>query len=400
MPVSSLSTWKDIFTSNKHWDYSNSLLDKIKTTVSSDKPFVQSFEEISKNPGVTLLSLDPTESQPQLFHHPQIVGGSWTSPDKKMAAVLGFDSDAKPVQLVSKSIKDIKCKSFSVDEFAVAMEEPDSLKSIKNARHELVYKNIVALPYLLTQVFLSLETTDPITVAMAFFHAMYDHDSSLENKNDNDQANTSTIDDSTSEAPQLEDEMSNDVLQDHNDTDSKSIEPPTPSLFLEQFLHVIQFCHLCYKGKITPVFYTLAASPDIKLWYQSLLNSNSIQPKGTLKHNKSIPTSPESDDEFFSPDSKISRKDKHFLSAMLKIHDTLDKNMLRTSKDREEKEPGFARLELHKKTLILNASACLPFEDSATSPTEFYSSFLSKKSQLQSCNSSSNQFIYLIILSI
>jgi hypothetical protein len=102
MPVSSLSTWKDIFTSNKHWDYSNSLLDKIKTTVSSDKPFVQSFEEISKNPGVTLLSLDPTESHLQLFHHPQIVGGSWTSPDKKLVAILGFDSDAKPVQLVSK----------------------------------------------------------------------------------------------------------------------------------------------------------------------------------------------------------------------------------------------------------------------------------------------------------
>jgi hypothetical protein len=139
---------------------------------------------------------------------------------------------------------------------------------------------------------MSLKTTDPITVAMAFFHAMYDHDSSLETTDDKDRANPSNSNDSTSETPQLEDETSTDALHDINDTDSPSLAPTIHNHFLQQFLHVIQFCHLCYKGKITPVFYTVAASPDIKLWYQSLLSSNTFQLKGTQKRVKTTPTSP------------------------------------------------------------------------------------------------------------
>jgi hypothetical protein len=177
---SSLSTWKDIFAHNQHWDYLKKMLDKIKNTVPTSTNFEQSFDDISKNPGVTLLSLDPMESQLQLFHHPQIVGGSLISPATKIVAVLGFDSDAKPVQLVSKSIKVFKCKSNSTHDFALAVEDPEWLKKLKNARHELVSKNIIALPHLLTQVFKSIESMDPIMVVMVFFYAMYDFDSSLD----------------------------------------------------------------------------------------------------------------------------------------------------------------------------------------------------------------------------
>lgn len=87
----------------------------------------------------------------------------------------------------------------------------------------------------------------------------------------------------------------------------------------------------------------------------------------------------EDDKDLSSSNSKISRKDEHFLSTMLKIHDTLDKNMLRSSLDHEEKEPGFAWLEQHKKKMIPNTSTGPPFEDSATSPTEFYSLILESK---------------------
>jgi hypothetical protein len=52
-------------------------------------------------------------------------------------------------------------------------------------------------------------------------------------------------------------------------------------------------------------------------------------------------------------------------------------------KERDEKEPGFARREQHKKNMILNPSATPPFKVQAKSPTNFYSSFLSKKSQLK-----------------
>jgi len=64
---------------------------------------------------------------------------------------------------------------------------------------------------------------------------------------------------------------------------------------------------------------------------------------------------------------------------MIILHDTMDKN----SKTREEKDPGFDRLESHRQRLILNASAIPPFDTVATTPTEFYLSFLAKKSQFK-----------------
>ncbi len=42
---------------------------------------------------------------------------------------------------------------------------------------------------------------------------------------------------------------------------------------------------------------------------------------------------------------------------MLKIYESVDNNIHRSNKEKEEKEPGFKRLEPYKKNLILNASA-------------------------------------------
>jgi len=64
---------------------------------------------------------------------------------------------------------------------------------------------------------------------------------------------------------------------------------------------------------------------------------------------------------------------------MIKLYDTMDK----TSKSKEDKEPGFSRLESHRKNLILNASALPPFTTAAEKPTEFFMSFLAKKSQFK-----------------
>jgi hypothetical protein len=68
---------------------------------------------------------------------------------------------------------------------------------------------------------------------------------------------------------------------------------------------------------------------------------------------------------------------------MLKLHESLDKTLTRSASEREEKEPGYSKLEPHKKQLILNASALPPFDSSASAsaPTEFYTTFLKKKSQ-------------------
>jgi hypothetical protein len=53
------------------------------------------------------------------------------------------------------------------------------------------------------------------------------------------------------------------------------------------------------------------------------------------------------EDEVSSPEQKISKKDHYFINTMLKLHDTLDKNHLKATTEKEEKEPGFARLESH-----------------------------------------------------
>jgi hypothetical protein len=113
MTLSSLSSWKDYFSSKKTLDSSNAQLLRIRESVSPSISFLSSFEEISKNQGISFLSLDPTESQLQLFHHGVILGGSWSSPSKQLTSILGFESDAKPIQIVEKSIKDVKAKSHS-----------------------------------------------------------------------------------------------------------------------------------------------------------------------------------------------------------------------------------------------------------------------------------------------
>jgi hypothetical protein len=64
---------------------------------------------------------------------------------------------------------------------------------------------------------------------------------------------------------------------------------------------------------------------------------------------------------------------------MIKLHDTMDKS----SKSKEEKEPGFNRLESHHKKMILNASALPSFTKAVDNPTEFHTSFLSKRSQFK-----------------
>ncbi len=79
----------------------------------------------------------------------------------------------------------------------------------------------------------------------------------------------------------------------------------------------------------------------------------------------------------------MSRKDKYLIHTMLKLHEMMDQNYLKQTLEKEEKEPGFNRLEPHRKNLILNASATPPFDTQASKPTDFYTTFLSKKSQFK-----------------
>lgn len=146
----------------------------------------------------------------------------------------------------------------------------------------------------------------------------------------------------------------------------------------DNLIHVVQFCHLCAKGKIAPVLYSLSSNSEIENWFQSLpVFATKYQPipRKSISMNKES----ETEDSISSPERKISRKDNYLINTMIKLHDTMDRN----SKNKEDKDPGFNRLEVHRKKLILNASAVSPFDTEASNPTEFYHSFLSKKSQFK-----------------
>jgi hypothetical protein len=152
--------------------------------------------------------------------------------------------------------------------------------------------------------------------------------------------------------------------------------------FLQEFLHVIQFCHLCGKGKIPPILYSLASNNDINHWF-SLLKLNIMPVPRCGPKRPSIETTSSDDENISSPEQKLSRKDHYLIHTMLKLHDSIDKNNLKQTLEKDEKEPGFHRLEQHTKNLILNASALPPFDTGATKPTDFYITFLSKKSQFK-----------------
>jgi hypothetical protein len=159
----------------------------------------------------------------------------------------------------------------------------------------------------------------------------------------------------------------------------------------QDLLHVIQFCHLCAKGKIPPVLYSLSSSTETKSWFKSLpVFSNNVKNWLNLHIENSTTNESDNNASVSSPQRKVSRKDDFLINTMIKLHETMDKS----SKIKEEKDPGFNRLELHWKKLILHASAVPPFDTEAPSPTEFYQSFLSKKSQFKAKDMLVHRFLF------
>lgn len=94
--------------------------------------------------------------------------------------------------------------------------------------------------------------------------------------------------------------------------------------------------------------------------------------------------STDSDEESVSsPEQKQFRKDHYFIHTMMTLRYTMDKNNLKQALEKDEKRTRHPQLESHRKNLILNASALLPFDVQAPMPTAFYTIFLSKNSQFK-----------------
>ncbi len=82
--------------------------------------------------------------------------------------VLGMDPQAKPIQIVEKSIRNVKEKSYSIGEFAASLEDESLFMTMKNLKIDFAHKNTVAIPNFLTKAFVSLNNMTHFCVLESF----------------------------------------------------------------------------------------------------------------------------------------------------------------------------------------------------------------------------------------
>ncbi len=45
---------------------------------------------------------------------------------------------------------------------------------------------------------------------------------------------------------------------------------PSTISCVSTFSHVLQFCHLCFLKKVPPILYSVASTPEINQWFESV----------------------------------------------------------------------------------------------------------------------------------
>lgn len=148
----------------------------IKKASKDSNSFAKFFDDVSKNEGISFLILDPTETHIQILHHGHILGGSWSIPTKKMVAVLGSDDDAKPVQIIQKSIKNIKDRALEFQNLKSKLEKKINFARTDGPHVDFNFKNILPIPHMLTKAFVQLDSTSPYAVAKAFMSLILETD--------------------------------------------------------------------------------------------------------------------------------------------------------------------------------------------------------------------------------
>ncbi len=258
-----LSLWKRVFLTNKDLETSNLHLNKIKKFSGHSVTLLKSFEEISKNVGVSFLILDPTESQLQIVHHGHVLRGNWSSLTKKLVTILGADPEAKPIHIAQKLIKNIKEKSFCFDEFAANVDKEEDFTNLDVPNLDFQFKNILPIPIFLMKVFIQLQSTTPHEVAKAFIRSISDLESSQTLVD-----TSNSPDDMTTEEDR---EMEGDLADINHETDLPLVQTgPSNVIIPDDILYAIQICHLCTTGKIPPVLYSLSSDQETSNWFKSI----------------------------------------------------------------------------------------------------------------------------------
>lgn len=156
MTFPSITSWKDHFTKKSHCRIFQQSPTTIRDSISPSINVFDSIMEISKNPRITLLALDASEGNLQLFHHLTILRGNWVNKTEKIVATLGFENDASPIKLIDKSIKESKGKTPSISKFGKTMDNESKLRNLKNLKTDFHYMSIIPLPQLLMKTFMEL----------------------------------------------------------------------------------------------------------------------------------------------------------------------------------------------------------------------------------------------------
>jgi hypothetical protein len=125
--------WKQYILNSKEFNYPTNILKKIKAAGTAGITGEKIFSDFSRNNCIAFLSLDASEQNLQLLHHPTILGGSWLNEELKMTALIGMGQKATPVKVVPKSLKDIKTKAPKPQDIISAIQNRNPLREVKTS---------------------------------------------------------------------------------------------------------------------------------------------------------------------------------------------------------------------------------------------------------------------------
>jgi len=94
MTSTTISNWREYFLTSKQFHYLDENLIQLRESIDPNTEILKNFDDISKNPGVCFIALDPSETKLQLFCHPLVIGGSWKNPNKSMIAFIDLEFSA------------------------------------------------------------------------------------------------------------------------------------------------------------------------------------------------------------------------------------------------------------------------------------------------------------------
>jgi hypothetical protein len=228
-----------------------------------------------------------------------------------MISILGVDDTARPIQIIPKSVKTIKKQTIT---FAEIVEDDFSMKNLEEAKNKKVefhWRNIMPIPHILTKAYLSLENFDPQSVAQAFYAALKEFDLKAKNPTVNpnliDEENFNNPDEAKTTG-EKEDSSSTEKENEEGDNSNSN------SCY-SMFIHVLQFCHLCFLKKVAPVMYSVISTPEVNCWFESI-SMVALRSRHPRIKRHSVETSLEfsSDDSISSPNRKFRERTKYFLT--------------------------------------------------------------------------------------